>query len=427
MSEFGEGSDGFVEIEVPKVPKLRGEENASTEQTSNNSQASGQPRNRLEAWLMKRMSRRDAVKVIGGTVGTAAGLGAAGITDKIVDNGNGTREGQPKGSDTKEQIAPMKIITLSQVVKSESTQATSPERNEFSLETTVSSEFLQAANEVVSMPLFIENDDFSDVRRVEEENLMNRASTFGELDTALSVCFVPNIREALINKRGELRAQTERVYHLDDNLRKYAEDNNINPEILALCQEVRFAMPEVLKKYFSDEVLGLTPSDKQNLDQVLAKGLAKLMMLETGGLRDIGDGPAEEQLAGEYLSDREVLQSYCDDLKTKTGLNYTPDNIPGSLRGSGDASGGAIGVQFMPRNAVQFAQYLVHAGYSGNIFDVKQGIAMAYLFMISKGYEQNSSYSKKVGVYLRWNPFPDEAIAIAKADEELMSIESAGD
>lgn len=299
---------------------------------------------------------------------------------------------------------------------------------EFSLKTEVSREFLESANDVLAIPLFIENYQYTGERITAETNLKESAHTVDDIDCALSVCFIPTIRRELIQKRAALReAAGNKMYQLSEAEKKYCEEFDITPEIFALTQEVRAEMPAILKQIADDPTIELSDKDKLNPDQVLAKGIARLIMRETGGFKDIGDGDARDQLVGDiYFQDREVLDKYCEELRQKTELNYASNNIPGSLKGGEDASGGAIGIQFMPRNAVVFSHLMQEVGYDGNIFNIKQAIAMAYLYMESRGYEQNDPLNKKIKKYERWNPFTEEATDMAKADEGLMKIEKDG-
>lgn len=147
---------------------------------------------------------------------------------------------------------------------------------------------------------------------------------------------------------------------LDPERIKWAQENQIDPRILAIAGDVRGMVLQIL---LADPLQFLeqgikppedwTEEDKTAVQNLIPSAgmIAKLMMTETQGMLNLGTDWAIKQLNPKvFPSGPADLAEIAANLTKLTGFPFTPDNIPGSIRGDEryNLSGGAIGCQFMP-------------------------------------------------------------------------------
>lgn len=134
------------------------------------------------------------------------------------------------------------------------------------------------------------------------------------------------------------------------------------------------------------------------------------------------------------------LRIIADRLQNQTGLPYLDnvEHIPGSERGNPiyNGSGGAIGPQFMPINALLFMDWYKTANErlgnkypSANPFDPFTGTIMCYLYLASEfygrhgdvtdklqvvrpGYKATNTDDQKIDALMKWNPTFQARVAL---------------
>ncbi len=182
----------------------------------------------------------------------------------------------------------------------------------------------------------------------------------------------------------------------------WAKENEIDPLTLAIAEDC-FIPSLVLFQANPDKFLEAVP-EKERKEIFEANKLphripnpgfiAKLLMTETSGWKNIGTAPA----INEINTNPDYFPTAVNDLKSITNkfsqnipFKKHLQNIPGSARHEGASSGGAIGPQIMPDNALQFIKWYDEANHklrkkypSPNPFDIYTGTILAYLFVASE-------------------------------------------
>lgn len=265
--------------------------------------------------------------------------------------------------------------------------------------------------------------------RIEAENAYAESVTaLQEIDAGLSVCADIGARVRLLEKRAELRAQGHIfMVQLNESQREFCREHGIDEEILAMCLDAREQAKAIIAKLqpeIREDELGKSVDPAMLM--MNAGGVAQLIMQETSGFREIGGATAMSQLTDP--KDQVALKEYCRLISEETGLNYNPENVPGSERGdkTENWSGGAIGIQFMPQNAMEYHNLFKSVGEQANIFDPLTSIKMAWVFIARHewvGPEKDD---------FRWGYMKGDPEAIRKAirkwndlEREVQAIETS--
>lgn len=281
-----------------------------------------------------------------------------------------------------------------------------------------------------------------------------------------------------------------KIYPLEAQKIQWAKDRNIDPRMLAVATDL---YGPVLKLMSADpntffEAAKETKAKESDLSQYIPNPavVAKLQMSETGwtfasledDMKELGfewDFPADNidfafvniggvsawdalNLSEEWFpSGHSDLVWISEKLEKSSGLPYVSNVklLPGSARGWGDGSGGAIGPQFMPLNARLFMTWYARANQKlgneypeMNPFNPWMGTMLSYLYLSSEfyhrqlnvnnvtdvvrpGYEVLSTdtshlaYQRsdpRIKALLKWNPLYWEAKGAVEAGEEYSDI-----
>ncbi len=269
--------------------------------------------------------------------------------------------------------------------------------------------------------------------------------TLQRIDRGFWVISDPSIRAKLLDQRWTLRKEgKEGLEPLPEGKIKWAREQGIHPEILALCDDMYDYTKEKL-------ILPLNKAGRlrddgivfkeDNLDEPLINpgGMARLIHYETGDVHhfskyaftNIGDGLVVEQLnLAVFPSGLTDLEELCNIVNKQTGLNFTPKNIPGSLWQNPEnkrESGGAIPpIQLMPPNALKYYRLIKEVtGIELNPFDLKDAIKIAWIFLarhesVGKDIRGNNLY--RIGY--RRGVEPDQINSLFKwnEDEDILVV-----
>lgn len=267
----------------------------------------------------------------------------------------------------------------------------------------------------------------SDRRNEAEQALFDRAQTLDQIDKAFWGIANSSLRMKLLDKRYALRDKESFKEQI-----KWAEENGIHPEVLAICMEAYADAKPVIQSELDKSKEGFRPDlahkvkigdlpahylDCIDAEKIMlsAGGAAKLICTETGigdyitssdgreilvsyGFANIGTGPAISRIKkGE--KDEEYLRELVMELRSKTAYEFTAETIPGSLAGSKDATGGAIG----PQERAGVALDLFRT-YGINPFDLRSCTKGIFIFFargqkvsstdLRYGYLKESNYDK---------------------------------
>lgn len=275
----------------------------------------------------------------------------------------------------------------------------------------------QQMNEILGLELF------SDVRNTVEQTYAESVQTLEGVDMALSVCADMDVRTYLINKRWELRQRgTPGMTQLTEDQLKFCYSRDITPEVLGMCLDAYKDAKRIIGK-LKGELRPDLPEIEAEMLMINPGGMAELIMQETSGFKTIGSKKAMTQLTSEI--DQESLVQLCALLSKDTGLQFDPHNVPGSDIGDPNVnwSGGAIGIQFMPGNALRYYRMFQEVGEEANIFDPLQSIKMAWAFVahhervgpepnaIRWGYVKGDNTAIELAIR-KWNNLDSEVNAI---------------
>lgn len=298
-------------------------------------------------------------------------------------------------------------------------------------------------SEILSAPLFTPQRTRLELRYLGE--VVAKTPTLKNIDRGFMVVSDSSVRAKLLEQRWILRQESkEGLKALPEDKIKWAKEQGIHPEILALChdvyEETRDKIIRPLNKAGKLRDDGVVFKE-DNLDEPLINpgGMARLIHYETGDVHhfspyaftNIGDGLVAEQLnLGVFPSGLSDLEELCEIVNRKTGLNFNPKNIPGSMWQNPEnkrESGGAIPpIQLMPPNALKFYKLIRdEAGIELNPFDLRDAIKLAWIFLarhelVGKDIRGNNLY--RVGY--RRGIEPDQINSLFKwnEDEEILIV-----
>ncbi len=279
------------------------------------------------------------------------------------------------------------------------------------------------------------------------------------------------------------------IFPLDEVKIAWAESQNIDPRMLAIATDIYGSTLHLIQakpELFFEA--SQSKARENNIEKYIPNPavIAKLQMMETGWraeniIRDaeklgfawdfsrvgktrafvnIGSETAWEALNlsdSWFPSGHDDLLWIASILEKDSGLPYLKHvkKIPGSLRGSGDGSGGAIGPQFMPINARLFMSWYEEANKklgnslpAANLFNPWTGTILTYLYLSSEFYHRqmdvdnvthvvrpgyavlssndaNLAFTRKdprIRALRKWNPLDWEATSAVKAGEEYYDL-----
>lgn len=244
---------------------------------------------------------------------------------------------------------------------------------------------------------------------------------------------------SLIMEKGDNRDFPKKI---TEDQEKWCQEKGIEPVILNLCLIQEEKAKEAIKKLQAKKLIrnDLPESCDPSELMISAGGLAELILQETSNFTYIGDGAAFDSInpsafPGDILAleewskilSKEVLNPIYPNLKVSTFA------LPGSSLGNPNInlSGGAIGIQFMPSNALEIHNLLKDIGVLFNPYDPFDSLIGAWVFIarqldvidsegkpaIRSGYQKDND--KKIFYSIaKWNPFKKEIEAIMGADQD---------
>lgn len=279
-------------------------------------------------------------------------------------------------------------------------------------------------NTILSLPLN------SPERREKEKTLFEQAVNLEDIDQALSVIHYYgndqdnnwHLRAKLIQKRFTLRqdGKSPELTRVTEEQISWAEKNEIHPEILGIAFDAQAKAKRVIQKQldksrerFRPDLVreinwGNLPKDTlKNLktEDILmpAGALAELIRSESGagfqwqspidgklkivgvGFANYGMYPALSQINADsatkgFPTAKEDLKNLSLLVSNLTGLNFVPDNIPGSTWIKGTESGGAYG-GFIPSVLANVNKLFEEAGETLNWTDITNLASAMYVRM----------------------------------------------
>jgi len=291
-------------------------------------------------------------------------------------------------------------------------------------------------SQILALPANTEERDDQERQYLAEikDNLTLSAVTRG-----LWVTTEPLVRASLIDKRYLLRKKGTETLGVIPQEKANWTKTIVHPEVLGICLDVYPKAKEIIEalnkagKLRDDVPRDIDPDSLM----INPGGMAKLIETETGGVlfngtrygfSFIGSGLAMENIndaPDAFPNAKSALRELCKRISSMTGLLFVPENIPGSVRGSGDLSGGAISVQFMPDRALKEDDMIKQIiGRSLNIFDPVDATLMAWVYLAhdlsDKGATPNlldsrwrpgylkGDISRIYGALRKWNPKQDQ-------------------
>lgn len=297
-------------------------------------------------------------------------------------------------------------------------------------------------NEILAAPLFTPERTRLELRYLGE--VIGKSPTLQNIDRGFMVVADSSLRAKLLEQRWILRKEgKEGLKALPEDKIKWAKEQGIHPEILALCHDVYEETRDEI--FLPLNKAGRLRDDgvvfkEDNLDEPMINpgGMARLIHYETGDIHhfspyaftNIGDGLVVEQLnLGIFPSGISDLAELSEIVNKKTGLNFNPKNIPGSIwqnpENKGESGGAIPPIQLMPSNALKFYKLVKDvAGIELNPFDLKDAIKLAWVFLarhefVGKDIRGNNLYrvgyrrgieQDQINSLFKWNE--DEEILI---------------
>lgn len=273
----------------------------------------------------------------------------------------------------------------------------------------------------------------------------------------------------------------------------WAKQHGVDPRMLAITIDLYGPTMEIIKAkpdlFF--EAAKDTKAKDPNVSNYIPNPavIAKLQMSETGWkYQDLVDASNQTGIAWQFPDQGDDMLAFVNigetsaydalnldpawfpsghddlnwiakNLQDSTGLPYVKniEQIPGSARGDGDGSGGAIGPQFMPINARLFMGWYQQANSqlgdefpAMNPFNPWMGTELAYLYLSSEFYHRQAnvndvltdvvrpgyqildntntetpfdpSTDPRMKALLKWNPLDWEAANALSAGQDFSSI-----
>lgn len=288
---------------------------------------------------------------------------------------------------------------------------------------------------ILSLPLT------SDGRTTAEVRYFVDSDDLESIDGGFQVLSRREIRALLFRKRHDLRlAGHPDLTPLAEAQTQWAISSDIHPEVLGICLDAYPKAKEVIAK-LKPKLRPDLPNIDPDLLMINPGGMAELVRFETGfrfnperlshGFCDIGSGLAVEEVNLDqkkgFPTAIDDLTTLCQNLSADTNLPFDPQNLPGSLWGdrSKNVSGGAIGLQFMPPNALRIYRMLDEAGVKFNPFDLSTSLIGGWVFLAEQefyqdgrvfryGYLRGNRYAIESALQ-KWNPHDDQIYAIYNA------------
>lgn len=285
-------------------------------------------------------------------------------------------------------------------------------------------------------------------RRVLEKEYSQWAENQREVELGLRSVVDPNSRIALIEKRYNLRYPDNPLHKpLSPEEAGWADSENIYSETLAMCKEAKVYAQRIIGEmirergiaWFRPEIADRVKKgelDAQILD-VLAEnpklmllsegGMARLVVTESGqglprpnsgfvnkaldkirgvgqdwiqyGFAHIGTKPAIEMTVNTEgqpkITNDKAIEDLAKVISEDTGLNFIPQNIPGSEKDANSSTGGALGLQIMPARALAMHENLKKYTKSGDPLlhplDPVGAMVMAYIF-VAQGVQTKDGF-----------------------------------
>lgn len=324
-------------------------------------------------------------------------------------------------------------------------------------------------------------------RKELELGFAKNASSLSDIDLGLYCLVDPNARIALLEKRYNLRKENTAHKPLSEQQSRWADKEGIHPETLAIALEAREIALKILRKILKDKGIRafrqdiakkidlgeLGPETLENLSNnpelmlLSAGGMARLIVTESGyglpresgilgraidkiigsrdwimyGFANIGKKPAVmmtiDQEEFPKKANDQAITYLAKDLSKATGLEFYPENIPGSERDANSLTGGALGIQIMPSRAKSMLEaYRLYVEDGDPLLHPLNPIGsavMAYLFLaqgavVKDGYQpgyikgpllekdRDISQVFNTEAVKTWNPNARQAFEIIKSD-----------
>lgn len=285
---------------------------------------------------------------------------------------------------------------------------------------------------------------FSAERSALEKSYASQAKGLEDIDRGFWVIQSQELRARLLDLRHQLRqAGHPLLISLPEAQARWAKNYQflpglgIHPETLAACLD---SYPVARRAIASlrDQLRPDLKDQAISIDDLMINpgGMAALSCYETGwdlgtnlsyGFSNIGGNLAALEINQTYLPTAlNSLNVLALRLRADTGLYYHLGNIIGSERGNPalNASGGAIGMQFMPDNALRLYDLLSEAGFKFNPFHLQSSLVAAWVFLarqeifegggIRYGYRRNFPVESRLAL-AKWNPLTPQINSVYKA------------
>lgn len=260
----------------------------------------------------------------------------------------------------------------------------------------------------------------SKIRHDLEDEYCYRIRNKEDVDLGFSTVSSPDLRQQLLLKRWGLRENGKLPKLSKENV-EWAKKRRMYPETLAVCVDAYQKAKEVIAKLANTKSFEQVKENirQVGLDGVMINpgGMAELVCTETGSLEEdslattntapeirygfmnTGEYPAIYQINDKhkyFTEEKKNLALLSQKLSRDLGYTYYPENIQGSARGDieKNLSGGAIGLQFMPGNALKIYELMEKVGEKFNPFDPESSVVGAWIFLALNGYKRGDSASQ---------------------------------
>lgn len=324
-------------------------------------------------------------------------------------------------------------------------------------------------NEILSFPLRSAEriqKETEYVNRIRQSTNLEPTAKLKLIDSGFWVLSDINQRAYLLDLRYQQRGESNSgLSKLSSEQLKWAKETRIHPEVLGLCLDTEKKARDIIARLisldggkidkFRPDLVRLQEFNHPkavSLGSVMISdmminpgGMARLVCYETGlargkedaegflfnnfvyGFSFIGGKQAVTEINPEaFPTAIPALRELCELLKINTGLNFIPENIPGSEWRDKhiNISGGAIGLQFMPSKALEIYYLLEKVNYKFNPFDLESALIGAWVFLargelignneVRFGYLKGHA-DKIKGAIAKWNPLADQINKIYNA------------
>ncbi len=268
---------------------------------------------------------------------------------------------------------------------------------------------------------------------------------FAGLRLGLTIISNRYCRDALIGNLGlimEEGGESKMPKLLNKDQTEWAKYHKIEPVVLNLCLIQKDKARQAIKLLQQKKLINKSLPADIDPDELMISpgGLAELVKQETDNFSHIGTSSAFDNINPVAFPEAiPALEKWAEILTQEVihpiypQIKYDMFAIPGSSLGDTkiNLSGGAIGLQFMPDNALEIYYLLKEVGVLFNPFDPFDSLIGAWVFLalqknvfdkngqaaIRSGYQK--SLPQKIYYSLaKWNPFKAEIEAIQEADSD---------